>query len=80
MQENDFITKNVIENGKKELMSTISNILAMSLQNAQEYHKLKEMAVTDGLTGIYNYKGLKDLIKKEFQRTRRYKKPLSLVS
>ena len=64
---------------KKELHSTISNILAMSLKNTQEYHRLKEMAVTDGLTGIYNYKGLRDLTAMEFQRARRYHKPLSLI-
>ena len=64
---------------KKELMSTISNILAMSLKNAQEYHKLKEMTVRDGLTGIYNHKGFRDFLQREFQRARRYNKPLSLI-
>ena len=64
---------------KEELMSTVSNILAMSLENAKEYHRLKEMAVTDGLTGIYNRKGFRDFIQREFQRARRYGKALSLV-
>jgi len=63
----------------KELMSTISNILAMSLKNAQEYHRLKEMAVMDGLTGIYNHKGFRDFMQREFQRARRHNKPLSLI-
>jgi len=66
-------------NGTKELMSTISNILAMSLKNAQEYHKLKEMTVKDNLTGVFNRKGLKNFIQKEFQRTKRSYRPLSLV-
>ena len=65
--------------GLQELMSTISNILAMSLKNAQEYNRLKEMSVTDGLTGIYNHKGFREFMQREFQRTRRYNKPLSLV-
>ncbi|MBW2615023.1 MAG: GGDEF domain-containing protein [Deltaproteobacteria bacterium] len=65
--------------GLQELMSTISNILAMSLKNAQEYNRLKEMAITDGLTGIYNHKGLRQLMQREFQRTRRYNKPLALI-
>jgi diguanylate cyclase (GGDEF)-like protein len=67
------------QQGKEELISTVSNILAMSLENAQEYHRLKEMAVTDGLTGIYNRKGFRDFIQREFQRARRYGKALSLV-
>ena len=65
--------------GKEELMSTVSNILAMSLENAQEYHRLKEMTVTDGLTGIYNRTGFRDFIEREFQRAKRYNKTLSLV-
>jgi diguanylate cyclase (GGDEF)-like protein len=65
--------------GKEELLSTISNILAMSLKNAQEYHRVKEMAIRDGLTGIYNHKGLRDFLQRELLRARRYQKPLSLV-
>lgn len=67
------------KNGKKRLISTISNILAISLKNAQEYHRLKEMAITDGLTGVYNHKGFKHFIRKEFKRVKRYRKPLSLI-
>ncbi|NOQ96491.1 MAG: diguanylate cyclase [Desulfobacterales bacterium] len=68
-----------LRGGKEELMSTVSNILAMSLENAQEYHRLKEMTVTDGLTGIYNRTGFRDFIQREFQRAKRYNKALSLV-
>ena len=71
--------KEELEKGKKELMSTISNILAMSLKNAQVYNRLKNMVVTDGLTGLYNHKALREFIKREFQRARRYDKLLSLV-
>jgi diguanylate cyclase (GGDEF)-like protein len=67
------------DNGKLELLSTISNILAMSLKNAQEHHRLKELAVKDGLTGILNHKGFQDIIQKEFQRAKRYKRSLSLI-
>jgi len=64
---------------KMELLTTISNILAMSLQNAQEYHKLKEMAVKDALTGILNRKGFQNFIQKEFHIAKRYHRPLSLI-
>ena len=67
------------DNGKLELLSTISNILAMSLKNAQEHHRLKELAVKDGLTGILNHKGFQDIIQNEFQRAKRYKRSLSLI-
>ncbi|MFW6147921.1 MAG: diguanylate cyclase [Thermodesulfobacteriota bacterium] len=63
----------------EKLASTIANILAMSLKNAQEYQLLKERTLTDGLTGIYNHTGLKDFLRREFKRARRHVKPLSLI-
>jgi diguanylate cyclase (GGDEF)-like protein len=68
-----------LERGSLELVSTISNILAISLKNAQEYYCLKEMTVTDNLTGVYNYKGFNDFLKREFKRARRHEKVLSLI-
>ena len=64
---------------KDILMNTLTNILALSLKNAQEYYRLREAAVTDNLTGIYNRKGLFDFMGKELSRAKRYKKPLSFV-
>ena len=68
-----------LNDGKMESLTTISNILAMSLKNAQEYHELKEMAVKDGLTGVLNRKGFQNFIQKEFHRAKRYHRPLSLI-
>jgi diguanylate cyclase (GGDEF)-like protein len=68
-----------LSDGKMELLTTISNILAMSLKNVQEYQKLKELTVKDGLTGILNRKGFQNFIQKEFHRTKRYHRPLSLI-
>jgi len=68
-----------LDNGKLELLSTVSNILAMSLKNAQEYHRLKELTVKDGLTGILNHKGFRDIVQKEFHRAKRYNRSLSLI-
>jgi diguanylate cyclase (GGDEF)-like protein len=63
----------------RELMATMSNILAMSLKNAQEYYALREMTIRDGLTDLFNRKGFKDFIEREFQRAKRYHTSLSLV-
>jgi len=68
-----------LKRNKEELIITISNLLSLSLKNAQEYHRLRESAVTDSLTGIYNRKGLDDFLKREYQRARRHDKPLSFV-
>ena len=71
---------NDYKRGFEGLMSTISNILAMSLKNAREYYRLKEMAIVDELTRVYNQKGFRQVMKRELQRSRRYNsKPLSLI-
>jgi diguanylate cyclase (GGDEF)-like protein len=72
VEENQF-------GGKYHLLSSLSNILSISLKNARDYYKQKELAITDSLTGIYNYRGLYECIKREIKRAKRYKKPLSIV-
>lgn len=64
---------------KKILMNTLANILSLSLKNVQEYHKLREAAVTDSLTGVYNRKGLFDFLERELPRAKRYGKAMSFI-
>lgn len=66
-------------NGNQEILSTISNILAMSLDNAAKYQKVRNLTVRDGLTSIYNHMGFKEFMDSEFLKARRYQKPLSLI-
>jgi two-component system cell cycle response regulator len=52
-------------------------ILFESVQAAQEY--FEDMAIRDGLTGLYNHRHFYDRLEEEFSRADRYKAPLSLV-
>ncbi len=61
------------------LLNTLANMLSLSLKNAQEYFILKEAAVTDSLTGVYNRKGLFDFLARELPRAQRYKKSISFI-
>jgi diguanylate cyclase (GGDEF)-like protein len=69
----------VFTQDNSELMSTLANILAMSLNNAQKFNRLRERSAIDGLTGLCNHKRFKELIKTEFERSARYGKPVTLV-
>lgn len=64
---------------RQEFMSTVSNILSMSLNNAREYHRLKELSDKDPLTCVLNHKGFKEVVNREFQQAKRYHKQLSVV-
>ncbi len=52
-------------------------ILFESVQSAQDY--FEEMAIRDGLTGLYNHRHFYDRLEEEFSRAGRYAAPLSLV-
>jgi diguanylate cyclase (GGDEF)-like protein len=69
----------VFSQDNSELMSTLANILAMSLNNAQKFNRLREQSAIDGLTGLCNHTRFKEVIKQEFDRSARYGKPVTLV-
>jgi len=40
---------------------------------------IRQMAMTDNLTGVYNARAFLDFMQKEMERSRRYKRPISLM-
>jgi two-component system cell cycle response regulator len=78
--------KNGISDRVYKLCQLIANISANVLENAilfesvhaaQEY--FEDMAIRDGLTGLYNHRHFYDRLEEEFSRATRYNLPLSLV-
>ncbi|MCK5782928.1 MAG: diguanylate cyclase [Desulfobacterales bacterium] len=78
--------KNGISDRTFNLCKLLANISANALENAilfesvqaaQEY--FEEMAIRDGLTGLYNHRHFYDRLEEEFSRAGRYAVPLSLI-
>jgi diguanylate cyclase (GGDEF)-like protein len=74
-----------VENGKvlnRENAVPISN-LASEAEHALEvvslYDNMKIMAVTDGLTGLFNHREFYQSLRRELERARRYRHTLSLL-
>lgn len=61
------------------ILSLASNELAMILDNARLYEEAKKLAITDGLTRIYNHRFFQELFDKEFKRADRYNTVFSLI-
>ena len=57
----------------------LSELIAMSISNAVSYEQTKKLAVTDGLTGISNRPNMEQSLLSEFERSKRYNSPLSVV-
>ncbi|MDD5763288.1 MAG: GGDEF domain-containing protein, partial [bacterium] len=74
-----------VENGKavtRENAVPISNLASeagLALEVVSLYDSMKVMAVTDGLTGLYNHREFYQSLRRELERARRYKHTLSLL-
>ncbi len=61
------------------ILNLVRNELTMIVDNARLYEDAKRMAITDGLTRIYNHRFFQELFEKEFKRAVRYNTTFSLI-
>ena len=62
-----------------ELARGIGEQGALAFQNARLYSRLEHLAITDGLTGLYNHRYFYERLAQEVARAVRYQLPLSLL-
>ena len=60
-------------------LQTLADQLAVAMENARLYEETKRLAITDGLTGLYNLRYFYETLEKEIQRSERYHRSLSLI-
>ena len=60
------------------LFNSVAEHLAVALENARMFEQTKQMAITDGLTGLYNKRFFMDVINSEIARARRSHQKLSI--
>jgi diguanylate cyclase (GGDEF)-like protein len=60
-------------------LSTFAGTVSIAVDNARLYGEQSRLAVTDGLTGLFNHKYFHEGLIAELGRARRYGHPLSLV-
>ena len=62
-----------------KLFNSVAEHLAVAIENARLFEKTKEMAITDGLTNLYNKRFLLDVLESEIARASRCGHKLSLI-
>lgn len=62
-----------------ELLGILGNQAAVSLKNALLHEAIRQEAITDGLTGLYNHRHFQEIFDGELRRTKRNPGPLSLL-
>ncbi|MCK4241730.1 MAG: sensor domain-containing diguanylate cyclase [Candidatus Atribacteria bacterium] len=73
-RKGDFFNKDDLR-----LLSTFANQAAIAIQNAKLHQEIKQLAITDELTGLYNFRYIKDRLEEEVKRAQRFKHPLALI-
>ena len=71
--------ENAFDDDDIRLLSTLGAHVAVCLHQARAFAESERMAVTDGLTGLYNYRYFHDRLRGEMARCTRYDHALSLV-
>ena len=61
------------------LAQTLADRLATAIENARLFGEVQQLAVTDSLTGVHNRRYFFELAEREFERARRFKRPLSAL-
>lgn len=61
------------------LLTIISDLSAIAIENAKLYHRIEELAIRDGLTGLYCYRYFKERLAEDILKVTRIRQPLSLL-
>ena len=68
-----------IDSKEEDFFKVVVKQAFIIMENSWLYNKVKSLAVTDSLTGIYNHGFLYECLCKEYARAERYKLPLSFL-
>lgn len=61
------------------LLTIISDLAAIAIENAKLYHRIEELAIKDGLTGLYCRRYFKERLAEDILKVGRIMQPLSLL-
>ena len=64
---------------EREIFSLLAHFISVAFSNSILYQKMEQISITDGLTGLYNYRYFKKRLDDEILRARRYGHSLSLI-
>lgn len=62
-----------------KFLTLIGARAALAINNARLHEEIKRLAITDGLTGLYNYRYFQEHLKRELERCKRFNHILSLL-
>ena len=71
--------KNAFTTYDRHVLSILCNHVAISIAEAQAHAQVEQLAITDGLTGLYNHRRFQERLQEEFLRSARHPEPFSIL-
>lgn len=75
----NYLSKKPIPENIVETLDIYANQIGLAIENSKVQKKVERLILKDELTNVYNHRYFQEAVKKEFERTARYKHPLSLM-
>lgn len=69
----------IFDGDDEQILTAIADFAGIAISNSKALDKIKQLVITDDLTGLYNSRYFFEQIDYEMERSKRYHSPLSLV-
>ncbi len=76
---NVFSERKELTDGEVTFLTMFAQQIEMAITIADLFEAVKEQAITDGLTGLYNRRYFEEYLKKEVKRSLRQQQPISII-
>ena len=74
-----FSAREELASAEMDFLSLFAKQIEMAITIADLFQAVREQAVTDALTGLYNRRYFEEALEKEVQRTKRQQQPFSII-
>ena len=74
-----FSSREELAKSEEDFLTMYARQIELAITIADLFEKVKEQAVTDGLTGLYNRRYFEEYLKKEVIRAKRINQPFSII-
>ncbi len=68
-----------LERSEVRVLQTLANQAVIAIENAAAYEQTKQLATTDGVTGVANHREFEAYLDRELVRARKTKEPVALI-
>ncbi len=75
----DDFTSRRFSSSVRQSIDIIGSFASIAIHHARKHKQIKQLAITDGLTGLFNRRYFEDILNREFQRAARHRREFSLA-